>query len=147
MSTNDMPTKIEIQLLPGPSIEPTLLSTGTVPHLVIVDAGSIDVGADDDEIEFELSWDNNWTHYQGNDLELLVFTPPGSTLPSPLPFVGQTLDAPEKFVINPDVLAALYRLASACAASDRDVDHESSGIRGEHGYKCSRKERRNGSPC
>ena len=40
--------------------------------------------------------------YQGNDLELLVFMPGFPALP-----FGQTLDAPEKFVINSEVLTAL----------------------------------------
>ena len=79
------------------------LSSGTVLDVQKVPASSIDIDNEEDlEIEFELSWDNDWTHFPGNDLELLVTLPVYGTLP-----LGQTLDAPEKFVINSAVLTAL----------------------------------------
>ncbi len=79
-----------------------LLSSGTVRNLELVHAASLNVLAGTQEIEFELSWDNDWAHYPGSDVELLVFMPGFPALP-----LGQTLDAPEKFVINPETLAAL----------------------------------------
>ena len=97
-----MSTDVAITLKSGSS-DGLTLSTGTVQHVDTVEAGSIVVSPGDQDIEFELSWDNDWTHYPANDLELLIFMP---GFPFPLPF-GQTLDAPEQFVINSEILTAL----------------------------------------
>ena len=80
-----------------------LLISGSVDDLDTVSADTIDVLPGAGEIEFELSWINEWTHTKGSDLELLVFLP---GFPFPLPF-GQTLDAPEKFSIDSEILTAL----------------------------------------
>ncbi len=99
----DMSAHVEIpSFTPGPLPIP-LLNTGTVLDLDTMFAGSIIVNSGDAEIAFELSWDSNWTHYVGNDLELLVFMP---GYPAPLP-LGLTLNAPEKFIINSEILTAL----------------------------------------
>ena len=70
--------------------------------------GSVDtaspftVNSADAKIDFELAWLNDWSKYRRSDLELLVTMAVGRTLP-----LGATLNSPERFVINPEVLAAL----------------------------------------
>jgi hypothetical protein len=87
----------------SPSSSTPLLNSGPVLDQQTVSAGTIDVLPGAGEIEFELSWINDWTHTKGSDLELLVFLP---GFPFPLPF-GQTLDAPEKFSINSEILTSI----------------------------------------
>ncbi len=56
-----------------------------------------------EELAFELRWENDWSRYPTNDLDLVLFSPFGGP---PLPF-GQTLDSPEKFVLTPVLFGAV----------------------------------------
>ena len=95
-----MSAKVSIQ-----PVERRVLSTSISGK--ISDGGivfhSFDVEPGIEELEFDLRWDNNWSRYPANDLDLLLFSPFGGP---PLPF-GQTLDSPESFVLTPTLLGAV----------------------------------------
>ncbi len=97
----EMSVKVDFDM-PTTEGTPLAYSSGSVLDGATVSAGSILVEPGDGDIEFQLSWDNDWTKYKGSDLELLVVMPGFPALP-----LGQTLDAPERFVINSEVLTAL----------------------------------------
>jgi hypothetical protein len=62
------------------------------------------------ELEFELSWENDWSRYPANDLDLLLFLPQDFALCpgcGPLPIL-QTLDSPERFTLTASSLGEIW---------------------------------------
>lgn len=79
--------------------------TGRISNMQFVPLTmTLDKGVD--RLEFELSWQNDWSRYPTNDLDLGVFLPSCPGCP-PLPIL-QTLDSPEKFTLTPIVLGEIF---------------------------------------
>ena len=110
-----------VSILPIDGKKEKKSASGKVSDGEFVDL-TMKVPSDVDELEFKLSWDNDWSRYPTNDLDLEVFLPsefcPGCP---PLPIL-QSLDSPERFVMTPEFLGTLFGAPEPIPLPEGDWD-------------------------